>query len=123
MPATPDIEALLKTGDLPGALSAVKASIRQAPTDPDLRFMLFQVLSAGGDWEGASNQLVAFSELTGRQSPLAVIFNDVLEAEVKRKLVFQGEKLPVIFGEPPPWIPLLVQACSHFAKGQYEAAI
>src|SRR5688572_19743280 len=118
-----EVEALLKSGDLPGALSAVKAAIRKAPSDADLRFTLFQMLSATGDWEGASNQLVAYSELTGRQSPLAVIFNDLIKAEVMRKLVFQGEKVPVIFGEPPPWVPLLVQACSHFAKGEYDAAL
>lgn len=118
-----EVEALLKTGDLTGALSAVKAAIRKSPTEADLRFTLFQMLSATGDWEGASNQLVAFSELTGRQSPLAIIFNDLIKAEVMRKLVFQGEKVPVIFGEPPPWVPLLVQACSHFAKGEYAAAL
>ena len=118
-----EIENLLKSGDLPNALAAVKAAIRKAPSDADLRFTLFQVLSAAGDWEGASNQLVAFSELTGRQSPLAIIFNDLIKAEVMRKLVFQGEKLPVIFGEPPEWVPLMVQACSHFAKGEYDAAM
>jgi type VI secretion system protein ImpE len=123
MNATEDAESLLKAGDLAGALSAVKAAIRKAPADADLRFTLFQMLSANGDWEGASNQLVAFSELTGRQSPMAIIFNDLIAAEVMRKLVFQGEKLPVIFGEPPEWVPLLVQACHHFAKGEYNAAM
>jgi len=118
-----DAEALLKSGDLTGALSAVKAAIRKAPTEADLRFTLFQMLAANGDWEGASNQLVAFSELTGRQSPLAIIFNDLVGAEVLRKLVFQGEKQPVIFGEPPEWVPLLVQACQHFAKGELDAAV
>ncbi len=118
-----DAEALLKAGDLAGALSAVKAAIRKAPGDADLRFTLFQMLGANGDWESASNQLVAFSELTGRQSPMAIIFNDLIAAEVMRKLVFQGEKQPVIFGEPPSWIPLLVQASQHFAKGEIDAAL
>jgi type VI secretion system protein ImpE len=123
MNPTEEAETLLKAGDLTGALSAVKAAIRKAPGDADLRFTLFQMLSATGDWESASNQLVAFSELTGRQSPMAIIFNDLIGAEVMRKLVFQGEKLPVIFGEPPEWVPLMVQACSHFSKGEYTAAL
>ena len=123
MTPPPEIESLLKTGDLAGALAAVKAAIRKAPTDSDLRFTLFQFLSATGDWEGASNQLVAYSELTGRQSPLGHIFNDLVKAEVLRKLVFQGEKQPVIFGEPPEWVPLLVQSCAHFARGEYAAAM
>ena len=123
MTPPPEIESLLKTGDLTAALSAVKAAIRKAPTDADLRFTLFQFLSAAGDWEGASNQLVAFTELTGRQSPLGIIFNDLVQAEVLRKLVCQGERQPVIFGEPPAWLPLLVQAGTHFAKGEWAAAM
>jgi len=119
----PEIESLLKSGDLVGALAAVKAAIRKAPTDSDLRFTLFQTLAATGDWEGASNQLVAYSELTGRQSPLGVIFNDLIKAEVLRKLVFEGVKHPVVFGEPPEWLPLLVQAGVHFAHSEWEAAM
>lgn len=121
MTLPPEIETLLKSGDLPGATAAVKAAIRKAPTEADLRFTLFQVLSAAGDWEAASNQLVACSELTGRQSPLPIIFNELIGAEVMRKLVFQGEKTPVCFGEPPDWMPLLMQASAHFAKGEHEA--
>ncbi len=123
MTPPPEIESLLKSGDLAGALAAVKAAIRKAPTDSDLRFTLFQTLAAAGDWEGASNQLVAYTELTGRQSPLGHIFNDLIKAEVLRKLVFQGEKHPVIFGEPPEWLPLLVQAGVHFARGEWAAAM
>lgn len=117
-----EIPALLKAGNLTGALAATKAAIRKAPTDSDLRFMLFQVQSLLGDWEAASNQLVAYSELTGRQSPLPIVFNKLIEAEVRRKYVFLGEEPPTIFGEPPEWIPLLVQALAHTAKGEFEAA-
>ena len=46
--------------------------------------MLFQLLGLLADWEGASNQLVAYSELVGRQSPLPIIFNQVIQAEVRR---------------------------------------
>lgn len=117
-----EIPTLLKAGQLSGALAATKAAIRKAPTDSDLRFMLFQVQSLMGDWEAASNQLVAYSELTGRQSPLPIVFNDLIQAEVRRKYVFLGEEAPTIFGEPPAWAPLLVQALAHSAKGEFDAA-
>ncbi len=118
-----EIPSLLKTGNLAGALLATKAAIRKSPVDSELRFMLFQILSLLGDWEAASNQLVAYSELTGRQSPLPIVFNDLIRAEVRRKHVFLGEESPTIFGEPPPWISLLVQALSHAAKGEIGAAV
>lgn len=123
MTPTDEISGLLKSGQLTAALAATKAAIRKDPTQAELRFMLFQILSLQGDWEAASNQLVAYSELTGRQSPLPIVFNDLIRAEVRRKHVFLGEEAPTIFGEPPPWISLLVQSVSHAAKGEWEAAM
>ena len=117
-----DIQARLKEGDLTAAISACKATIRKAPTDGDLRFMLFQLLSLSADWEAASNQLVAYSELVGRQSPLPIVFNSVIQAEVRRKYVFQGEEPPTIFGEPPEWLSYLLQALPATAKGEYAQA-
>ena len=114
---------MLRLREQIGALAATKAAIRKDPTQAELRFMLFQILSLQGDWEAASNQLVAYSELTGRQSPLPIVFNDLIRAEVRRKHVFLGEEAPTIFGEPPPWISLLVQSVSHAAKGEWEAAV
>lgn len=122
MTPSEEIQQHLKAGSLVQAIAATKAAIRKAPTDPDLRFMLFQTLSLAADWEAASNQLVAYSELVGRQSPLPVVFNDVIRAEVRRKHVFLGEEAPTVFGEPPEWISYLVQALSQAAKGDYAAA-
>ncbi len=118
-----EIQQHLKAGELVSAIAVTKAAIRKSPTDSDLRFMLFQTLALAGDWEAASNQLVAYSELTGRQSLLAVVFNDVIRAEVRRKHVFLGEEAPTIFGEPSEWISFLVQSLAHSAKGDYAAAM
>ncbi|HEY1082323.1 MAG TPA: type VI secretion system accessory protein TagJ [Prosthecobacter sp.] len=118
-----EIQQQLKGGSVTAAIAATKAAIRKAPTDPELRFMLFQTLSLAADWEGASNQLVAYSELVGRQSPLPVVFNDVIRAEVRRKHVFLGEEAPTIFGEPPEWVSYLVQSLAKSAKGNYADAI
>jgi type VI secretion system protein ImpE len=122
MTPSEEIQAKLKCNDLTGALAACKAAIRKAPTDGELRFMLFQLLSLLADWEGASNQLVAYSELVGRQSPLPIIFNEVIQAEVRRKYIFQGEEPPTIFGEPPEWVPYLLQALTASARQQPDDA-
>lgn len=122
MAPSEEIPALLKSGRLADALAATKAAIRKDPTDTDLRFMLFQILSLKADWEAASNQLVAYSELTARQSPLPLVYNNLIQAEVRRKYVFLGEEAPTIFGEPPPWISLIVKAVSHAARKEWAAA-
>lgn len=123
MTASEEIQQKLKGGDLAGAVSACKAAIRKAPTEGELRFMLFQLLCLKADWEAASNQLVAYSELVGRQSPLPIVFNNVVQAEVRRKYVFQGEEAPTIFGEPSDWLPYLLQSLTSNAKGDSSAAI
>lgn len=84
--------------------------------------MLFQLLALQADWEAASNQLVAYSELVGRQSPLPIIFNQVIQAEVRRKYVFQGEEAPTIFGEPPEWITYLLQSLRASAQMKFADA-
>lgn len=122
MTPSEEIQQCLKAGNLTAAIAANKAAIRKAPIDGELRFMLFQTLSLVGDWEGASNQLVAYSELVGRQSPLPILFNDVIRAEVRRKHVFLGEEQPLIFGEPPDWMSYMVQSLSHASKGEYVEA-
>ena len=122
MPACPEAESALKAGDLTAALTAVKNAIRKNPGDADLRFLLFQTVALAGDWEGASSHLVTYNELVSRQSPLPVLFNDVLGGEVQRKLVFSGELQPTIFGEPQEWLAFLVQALAHSVKGETEAA-
>jgi type VI secretion system protein ImpE len=122
MNTSEEIQAQLKAGSLTTAIAACKAAIRKAPTDGDLRFMLFQLLSLTAEWESASNQLVAYSELVGRQSPLPIVFNNVVQAEVRRKYVFRGEEAPTIFGEPPEWLSYLIQAHSAAAKGSHAEA-
>ena len=122
MTPSEEIQTKLKSKDLAGALSACKAAIRKSPTDPELRFMLFQLLSLQADWEAASNQLVAYSELVGRQSPLPIIFNQMIHAEIRRKYVFTGEEQPTIFGEPPEWLSYLLRSLTAAANQKMEDA-
>ncbi len=121
--ALPDIQEFLRANDIAGATAAVKAAIRKSAAEPDLRFLLFQLSSLAGDWESALNQLDAYSELDGRQSPLPSIFRRLIAAEAEREKVFAGKAVPVIFGEHEPWISTLVQALAATAENDPSAAL
>jgi type VI secretion system protein ImpE len=54
---------------------------------------------------------------------LAEIFRPVLACEMLRREVFEGKRTPIIFGEPPEWVGLLVQANELSARGSYHAAL
>ena len=109
MVAPPDIQELLKVSDVAGAITVVKAAIRKSAADADLRFLLFQLGAMAGEWEMAANQLAAYSELNGRQSPLPFVLRRLIAAEVDRENVFAGKAAPVLFGEPNSWLATLVQ--------------
>ena len=122
MAAPPDIQELLKVSDIPGAIAVVKAAIRKSAADEDLRFLLFQLGALAGDWEMAANQVAAYSELNGRQSPLPFVLRRLIAAEVDRENVFAGKAAPVLFGEPNGWLTTLVQALGPAAAENYDGA-
>jgi type VI secretion system protein ImpE len=50
-------EDALRSGDLSGALAAVKDSVRAKPGDGDLRLVLMHLAALTGEWESAVKQL------------------------------------------------------------------
>lgn len=122
MATSPEAEAALKAGDVGAALTAVKASIRREPADEDLRLLLCQILAVQGDWESAATHLKALSELTGRQSPLPLVYHAVVQGEMARREVFAGRRVPTVLGEPPEWMALQVQGLQHAVRGEWAAA-
>ena len=115
-------EAAVREGKLPAALSEIKQAIRSAPADVDLRVFYFQLLCLDGKWESASNQLVTIQGLSAQESTLPILYNNVLEGEVFRSLVFRGLRQPTVFGEPPEWFALSIQAFKHQSAGEWAAA-
>lgn len=114
---TTDPSELLKTGDLAGALAALQAQIRANAADPKLRIFLFQLLCVMGDWNRAITQLKLCAELDAAAIPMAQAYREAIICEVYRDKVFAGEKDPLIFGEPPEWVALMVQANRALATG------
>jgi type VI secretion system protein ImpE len=111
-------EELLHEGDPEAALTALQARVRGEPANPKLRTFLFQLLCVLGDWERARAQLKALGDLDPESFPLVHVYGAAVTCEMLRKEVFSGARTPMVLGEPPPWLALLVQALSAESQGR-----
>lgn len=116
-------EQYLKNGQLSEALGALKQQVRDKPQDARARVFLFQLDCVLGDFQKALDQLQVLASLNADTMLLAEIFRPVLACEMLRREVFEGKRTPIIFGEPPEWVGLLVQANELSARGAYRAAL
>jgi type VI secretion system protein ImpE len=112
----------LRQGQLSQCLDALQAQVRQKPADPKLRVFLFQLLAVLGKWDRALAQLKVASEMDPSCIALSQIYEPALHCEVLRAEVFAGKRTPIVFGEPEPWMGLLVQANELTGKGQDAAS-
>jgi type VI secretion system protein ImpE len=115
-------EALLKAGDLEGALSALQAQVKADPGNSKLRIFLFQLLAVLGQWERAGTQLQVLGGLSDETALFSKIFGPVILCERLRSEVFEGKRTPIFFGEPQEWMSLLVHALELEAAGKGDAA-
>jgi len=115
-------EASLIEGDLDAALSQLEAEVRANPADSKHRIFLFQLLAVRGDWDRALTQLNVMSEMDAATLGLVGTYREALACEMLRKEVFAGKRSPLIFGEPPKWIALVLEALKHTAEGRHDAA-
>lgn len=114
--------AALRAGDPEAALAALQAQVRSNPSDARLRIFLFQLLAVLGNWERALNQLNVAAELDAGALAMAQMYRVALQCESLRAEVFAGRKSPVVFGQPEPWLALLIEALLMTGRGQPEAA-
>ena len=118
-------EEALRSGDLSGALAAIKESVRAKPADGDLRLVLMHLAALSGEWEPAVKQLKLYGDLgTDEQRQLLVLtVTSLLDAETQRAAVFAGTREPLIFGDPLPWVADLIQMHRHLLAGETGAAL
>ncbi len=114
-------EAMLKDGDLDGALKGLTEQVRSNPADPKLRVFLFQLLCVRGEWERALNQLNVAAEMDPRNLMMAQMCRAALQCEVLRARIFAGQRTPLILGEPEEWVGLMIQAAQSVASGEPAA--
>ena len=107
----------LRDGDLHATLAQVKQEVRTSPRDPKLRVFLFQLFCVAGDWDRALTQLTVASELDKFAVPMMQTYQAAIRCEVLRTRVFAGARTPTVFGEPQPWMSLLIEANRRLAAG------
>jgi type VI secretion system protein ImpE len=122
MNRAPDAEALLKAGDPAGALAALQADVRAKAGDPKLRVFLFQLLCIQGQWDRALNQLNVCADLDAAALPMREMYGAAIACERLRTEVFAGRKSPMLFGEPQPWLALLIESLLRAGAGDADAS-
>ena len=114
--------AAFRSGDLQETLSALSQEVRAAPEDPKHRIFLFQLLALMGDWDRALTQLNVVRELDSDAMLMAQTYQEVLRCEALRAQVFQGQRSPMLFGEPQEWMAQAIEAHKLVAAGDLAAA-
>lgn len=118
----PTPEQALREGDPQRALKLLQDQVRAKPADAKLRIFLFQLLCVLGQWERARNQLDVVGELDASALPMVQTYRETLQCEALREAVFQGRKVPLLFGEPEAWVALLIEALIRDGRGEAEDA-
>jgi type VI secretion system protein ImpE len=115
-------ESALRDGDPSAALRHLQSEVRAKPADAKLRVFLFQLLAVTGQWERALNQLDVAASLDASALAMAQTYREALRCELLRAQVFEGRKVPMVFGEPEPWLAYLIEALLVNGRGQLDEA-
>lgn len=113
-------ERAVRDGDLDGALAQLQEQVRREPSAAPLRVFLFQLLAVLGQWERAHTQLAVASELDASTLAMVQMYREAVRCEMLRAEVFAGRRSPLVFGEPEPWLALLIE--SLLVRGTARAA-
>jgi type VI secretion system protein ImpE len=112
----------IRKGDLEGALAGAQALVRQSFSDPKHHVLLFQVLAVLGQWSRALSQLAILKEMDPAMGPMAQTYQSAIECEELRAGVFQGQRMPLLLGEPEQWTALLLQSLKMMVLGKLKEA-
>lgn len=112
----------LKDGNLAETLSAVKTAVMEDPSKVENRTFLFQLLAVTGEWERALNQLNLAGELDPAAIPMVQTYREALGCEALREKVFEGQRSPLVFGDPEQWIALVLESVKLGGQGRHAEA-
>jgi type VI secretion system protein ImpE len=115
-------EERFRAGDLAGCLEGLQGAVRKSPADAKLRIFLAQVLMVTGDWDRALNQLKVIGEVDASALPMVHAYSTAIQCERLREDVFAGTRGPLLFGEPEPWIAMLMQSLTMLGQRQTSQA-
>lgn len=115
-------EQAFKSGDLASALTLLQTDIRQRPQDAKLRIFLAQLLMVLGQWDRALTQLKVLEEMDAGTLPMVRTYQAAIQCERLRDSIFSGERSPLVFGDPQPWLALLIQSLALLGQGHTQKA-
>lgn len=112
------VHELLQAGDLASTLEEVVQGLRVDAGNVKQRILLFQLLCVIGEWEKARRQLYVLKDMDADSIPMFETYDPVIQCEMFRLAVFDGQRSPLFFGEPRDWLATLSSALAHFAGGR-----
>lgn len=115
-------QELIQEGKLVAALAALQEQVRKDAANPKYRIFLFQLLCVLGHWSRALTQLNVAGELDAANLPMVQTYREAIQCEALRGDIFRGARAPLIFGQPQPWLALLLEALKADATGEVELA-
>jgi type VI secretion system protein ImpE len=113
----------LRNADLASSLKSLQAEVRDNPSEPKHRIFLFQLLSILGQWERALGQLNVLRDLNAESLSLVQTYQETLNCEALRDAVFSGKRSPLLFGEPEPWMALMLESLKLTCQGKFAEAV
>jgi type VI secretion system protein ImpE len=115
-------EQLVREGNLQDALKDLQEQVRSQPENSGFRTFLFQLLAVLGLWERALNQLNVVSDLDTATWPMLHIYRSAIQCEVLRREIFAGQRQPLLLGEPPEWMAMVLESVRLMGAGRYDLA-
>lgn len=115
-------EDLIREGNLADALLDLQEHIRNQPDNGKYRIFLFQLLAVLGQWDRALNQLNIIGDIEKDAWPLVHMYRDALHCEALREDIFSGRRKPLVLGEPPQWLALLLESLRFLEEGKFDEA-
>ncbi len=115
-------EEELRNGRPAAALAQLQDQVRQDPSSAKLRTFLFQLLSVLGQWDRAMTQLNVAGELDAATLAMVQTYREALRCESLRAEIFAGRHSPLVLGQPPQWLALLMEALRLGAQGKHSEA-
>ncbi len=112
----------LRNADLASTLKSLQGEVRDNPADPKHRIFLFQLLCVLGQWERALGQLNVLRDLNAESLSLVQTYQETLNCEALRDAVFSGKRSPLLFGEPEPWMALMLESLKISGQGNLAEA-
>ena len=117
------VHELLQAGDLGASMREAMEAVRGDAGNAKARILLFQLMCVNGDWEKARRQLYVLKDMDAETIPMFETYDPVIQCEMFRQAVFDGQRSPLLFGEPRDWLATLCRALPHFAAGRLEQGL